>query len=128
MIDNTTQRPIPGTITGRGRFFLYIMTPEGGSEVDLLHLVLGAVDTVKKAAERGRPARGAVLPERCKVTCPSGQSFLAYSFKADPDIWREYLLEGAKVKNILTAEIIEDQFTVSNGQTFPLHECSIYFF
>lgn len=121
------ERRVPGTIHVEGREWLYVQERESEHRGDLVTAVLTAVDRQERLARRGRVLRGGVLTEGCRVSSPDGRSFQAFSFKADKELWREDLLDGARNLGLLTAELINGSLCISDGTTAVLDKCTVEF-
>lgn len=71
---------------------------------------------------------GGVSEDGCYITTPNGEKFYSVVYHMDISGWRYRLEQGARILNLLTGTINNDNINLSDGRSYALSECKIEFY
>lgn len=71
------------------------------------------------------PKSGGVSEEGCYIKTPDGDKFYAVEYHSDISGWRHQLKQGARMLNLLTGIIHNDNIELSDGRSYTLSDCKV---
>jgi len=119
-IERAGDRVVPGTIPVQGREVVYF-SDDGSNPLRVQFQNLTRKVTPPHLKSGGASEQG------CVVQLPDGMRFHAMSYHGDIEGWRKQISQGAHELNLLTGQIRNQIFLVSDGREFNLSDCNIEF-
>ena len=114
------ERAVPGTRPGESEKVRYVSLGQGEDPGKAYREVIMKVEPPLMKS-------GGVMLDGCIITVPDGTRFYPLVLNGDIEGWRRQIEQGAQELGVLTAQIASDTFSLSDGRSYPLADCTVQF-